>query len=448
MYRADSKRVVSFHFKKRFFEFFRWFTYKENIIVCIIAAVVLITHLINIDNPSHMIGDEGYYANDAAAIADGANMVILEHPPLAKWFIAAGISIFGDNATGWRIFPIIFGIASIFIFFLMCKTLCRNLAADTKAGKWFRPEIFIPLLATFLFAFENLSFVLAHMAMLDVFYLAFMLLGFLFYLKHNYYSCGIAMGLSLLCKETAILGVIAIALHWLIVNRREILAEIKWMLPVLKQRREPELLHSPILDIFKVMITVVITWIILLQLLEVFNTADWNPVLRTFYIIWHNLLLSIKEGGGGFLHPTDAWTWIAWQQLQNFDNTSRTQYFMVVSISLLVLIIPGLVYLGYRSVRVINNKYSIAVFSFCWIFSVYGLLAIFSLIVDRPMYLFHFYATVPALCITIAMGFWEWWNLRQKQHKTKTVYYLFFTIYIAVTVAVFFIMSPFSKCLL
>ncbi|MFZ7104971.1 MAG: glycosyltransferase family 39 protein [Peptococcaceae bacterium] len=443
-----SKINVSFHFKKRLSGFFKWFTYRENIIVCIIAVVVLITHLVNIDNPSYKMGDEGYYATDAAAIADGANMVLLEHPPLAKWFIAAGISVFGDNATGWRIFPIIFGIASIFIFYLLCKTLCGNFKTETKAPKWFRPEIFIPLLATFLFAFENLSFVLAHTAMLDVFYLAFMLLGFLFYLRHNYYSCGIAMGLSMLCKETALLGVIAIALHWLIVNRREILEEIKWMLPVLKQKREPELRPSRILDIFKVMVSVVITWIVMLPLLEVFNTANWNPVLRTFYIAWHNLLLSMREHGAGFWEPTDAWTWIIWQPLQNFDYEAQVQYFMAVSYSLLVLIIPGLVYLIYRACRDINNKNSVAVFTFCWIFSVYGLLAIFSLIVSRPMYLFHFYATIPALCIMVALAFWELWNVMRKRRLTAIAYYVLLAILIIATVAVFFIMSPYSKCLL
>jgi len=44
--------------------------------------------------------------------------------------------------------------------------------------KWSKPAVFIPVMSTFLFAFENLSFVMAHMAMLDVFYVTFMLWDF------------------------------------------------------------------------------------------------------------------------------------------------------------------------------------------------------------------------------------------------------------------------------
>jgi predicted membrane-bound dolichyl-phosphate-mannose-protein mannosyltransferase len=54
--------------------------------------------------------------------------------------------------------------------------------------------------ATFLFAFENMSFAQSGIAMLDVFYVTLMLAGFLFYLRGNYLRCGILMGLSMLCK--------------------------------------------------------------------------------------------------------------------------------------------------------------------------------------------------------------------------------------------------------
>jgi len=59
---------------------------------------------------------------------------------------------------------------------------------------------FVPVFATFLFAFENLSFSQSGIAMLDVFYVTLMLAGFLFYLRGNYIQCGILMGLSMLCK--------------------------------------------------------------------------------------------------------------------------------------------------------------------------------------------------------------------------------------------------------
>ncbi len=98
------------------------------------------------------------------------------------------------------------------------------------------------LIGTFLFATENLSFVMGHIGMLDVFYVTFMLLGFLLYLRGNYTSCGIAMGLSLLCKVTAILGIAVIILHWLITNRREVMAELHNIWDAVNEKAK----HSPL----------------------------------------------------------------------------------------------------------------------------------------------------------------------------------------------------------
>jgi len=100
------------------------------------------------------------------------------------------MSVFGRHAFGFRMPSIVFGIAAIFIFYLICRTLVRRglptLAEAGRAGTWnywFQPVVFVPLLATFLFAVDPLSFDLAHIGMLDVFSVTLMLLGFLFYLR-------------------------------------------------------------------------------------------------------------------------------------------------------------------------------------------------------------------------------------------------------------------------
>ena len=60
---------------------------------------------------------------------------------------------------------------------------------------------------------------MAHFAMLDVFYVTFMLLGFLFYLRGKYWWCGVAMGLSVLCKIIAFMAVLVIVFHWALTRR-------------------------------------------------------------------------------------------------------------------------------------------------------------------------------------------------------------------------------------
>ena len=67
-----------------------------------------------------------------------------EHPPLGKLIIVAGIEIFGDNPWGWRFFPILFGTASIVLFYFLCRRLDMSRNASN--------------IATFLLAFENMTF--------------------------------------------------------------------------------------------------------------------------------------------------------------------------------------------------------------------------------------------------------------------------------------------------
>ncbi|MBI2957303.1 MAG: glycosyltransferase family 39 protein [Chloroflexi bacterium] len=133
----------------------RWFKARENIAVCVMAAVVLGLHVPLIDTPHAELSTPEWMRQDQAYKDDNTRtapapqyifdelhyipeairflhreypeqehgIVRGEHPPLSKWLIASGIVIFGDNPVGWRVLPILFGIASIFIFYLICRRL-------------------------------------------------------------------------------------------------------------------------------------------------------------------------------------------------------------------------------------------------------------------------------------------------------------------------------------
>ena len=155
---------------------------------------------------------------------------------------------------------------------------------------------FVPLLGTFLLATENLTFVMGHVAMLDVFYVTFMLFGFLLYLRGNYSSCGIAMGLSLLCKVTALLGVAAVIFHWLITHHGEIVAELRNIWDAVNERVMRSPLSGNIFNMFKMLVIAVAVWLILIVPLEYGSmhqfTADtlwYNPLFRAVYMVWHPL---------------------------------------------------------------------------------------------------------------------------------------------------------------
>ncbi len=427
-------------FRERWSVFFHWFATREGIAICIIAAVVLTVHLVYIVNcPSHTIGDEVYYVPEANRFLHGQSMAIPEHPPLAKCLIAAGIFIFGNNAVGWRAFSILFGIAAIFIFYLICVRLMRHEPASTgqftpstqRGSGWFQGTTFVPILAVFLFAFENMSFVTAHVAMLDVFYVTFMLLGFLLYLRGNYLSCGVAMGLSLLCKETALLAILAIVLHWAVTRRSEFAAEIRYTWNELQGKEPVAAPPGEISSMFKLLAAVSVTWIVLLVPLEYRSihqypaTTYWfNPICRTTYMVWHLMLNTFTEGSTAGI-PIKPWLW----------PISPS----VIGWTVWALIIPATVYLIYQAVRDGTKGHDLAVFSLCWLVGVYGLLIVMELTTDRLTYLFYFYPAIPAVCLAIAWGVWKLWGVARRRQKTRVVFLTGLVTYLLGTVATFII---------
>lgn len=436
-------------YRERLRQILRWFTTLEGKCICVIEASVLAVHLIFIGRPaSAVILDEVYYVHDALNLLHGLSMNYPEHPPLGKWLIASGIFVFGDNSVGWRIISVIFSLAGIFIFYLICKKL---------TAKWFGAGVFVPLLAVFLLATENLSFVIGHVAMLDVFYVTFMLLGFLFYLHNKYTACGIAMGLSLLCKESAILGIMVVVLHWIITCRHEIAGEMRNTFNALQGKEITGQLTSNFLNLFKMLVIIAAVWLILIVPLEYpsmhlypASTLWYNPLFRAIYMLWHPLsqtftnFTSITAGNpGSWLVPTPPWQWLLWPGVTIVYGTG-VRYLGSIGWAVWPLIIPSIVYLVYESIRNRFREYNIAFFLLCWLVGVYGLLVVLTLFTDRLSYEYYFYPAVPAVCLCIAWGFWRWWETARNRTATKVVFISGLTLYILASLAVFVIMSPFG----
>ena len=89
---------------------------------------------------------------------DGAYVV---HPPVGKWFIAAGIKIFGDKPFGWRFFGAMFGTFSVLIMYLLALRLWGSPWWAATAG--------------LLLSVDGLWFVQSRIAMLDIYVAVFVL---------------------------------------------------------------------------------------------------------------------------------------------------------------------------------------------------------------------------------------------------------------------------------
>jgi predicted membrane-bound dolichyl-phosphate-mannose-protein mannosyltransferase len=441
-----------------------WFTRKENLAVCAIAVIVLILHLLVIAKPSVLMFDEKFYVPAARNYLNGGGLINTEHPPLGKWFIAAGITIFGDNAAGCRMPSVLFGIASIFLFYLICVRLVRNEADDDKTPglppqktSWFTLTTFVPVFATFLFAFENMSFAQSGIAMLDVFYVTLMLAGFLFYLRGNYVGCGILMGLSILCKISAVLGILAILIHWAVSRRHEILAEIRHLAATLKRGVTG---HSAILDIAKMLIVVAVLWIVLLPLLEYPAARQFdNPFSRFVYMAGYHIDYTTSTQNSPLVSMPWAWLTtpthiIYWPDSTHVKfvtdhfalaiDSANPLWWSYISWNIWILIIPSILFLVYRLVKEHTAESGIIRFGLIWFFAVYVLLIPIELITGREMFTFYFYPAVPVVCLAIA---WAGWKIRvymQKDKQHTVVFQWTLALYIAATLVIFYLMSPFG----
>ncbi len=147
--------------------------------------------------------DEIYYIPAAQTLLSGekcgpyADNCNLEHPFLSKAFIAAGISLFGNNDFGWRIFDALLGTMSIPVVFGICWSITKD------------PRLSV--FAAYLIGFETLFFIQSSIAVIDIQMIFFSLLAFLVYLANirvwrldRITLSAILLGISALNKETAV----------------------------------------------------------------------------------------------------------------------------------------------------------------------------------------------------------------------------------------------------
>lgn len=78
--------------------------------------------------------DESYYVPAARAYLDGDFSKNFEHPPLAKWIIAGGIELVGDEPLGWRLGALVLGIATIPLTWLLTRRLVGSVWWATFAA--------------------------------------------------------------------------------------------------------------------------------------------------------------------------------------------------------------------------------------------------------------------------------------------------------------------------
>lgn len=161
--------------------------------VLIILALATVTRLWNLGSPKTLVFDETYYVKDAHTLWVAAHELawpkgadtafnagdvtgflqtpeFVVHAPLGKWIIGLGMQLFGvSNPWGWRIMPALFGIASVWLIYLVAKRLLNS-------HRW-------ALVPAFLLAIDGQAIVVSRTAILDGLVTTFLLLGFYFLIR-------------------------------------------------------------------------------------------------------------------------------------------------------------------------------------------------------------------------------------------------------------------------
>jgi dolichyl-phosphate-mannose-protein mannosyltransferase len=168
---------------------------------CLISVVIfLAAHLAllaGIATPEKFVFDEVHYVPAARQMLESTPsepMLNPMHPPLAKQFIALSIRLFGDDSFAWRYPGALFGALAVVAVYLC------GLVLFASHG---------PAVAGALIAFFNqMLFVIARTAMLDIFALAFSLFAIASFLHgfrqvrpHRHFAlAGLVFGLAAACK--------------------------------------------------------------------------------------------------------------------------------------------------------------------------------------------------------------------------------------------------------
>ncbi len=170
----------------------------------LIALASFVLRIINLGLPKGFVFDEVYYVDGARDLlkygveVDGTNPEFIVHPPVGKWLIASGIKLFGDSEFGWRFASAVFATLLILFFARLVHVL------------FYSP--LLTALGAALMALDGLLLVHSRTALLDLFLTFFTLLGVLLWHRNRHIWAGIAFGLAIGCKWSAIYFVAVIGL--------------------------------------------------------------------------------------------------------------------------------------------------------------------------------------------------------------------------------------------
>jgi predicted membrane-bound dolichyl-phosphate-mannose-protein mannosyltransferase len=262
----------------------------------LVAAFVARVAWLNV--PVGLIFDEAYYVNAARIllgwpVAEGAHYAgsvpgldpNTEHPPLGKLLMAASMAVFGNNGIGWRLPSVVAGLLALVVVY--------RIARDRGATAW------LGVLVVAILAFDNLTLVHGRIGTLDMMALAPILLGSWLAIRGRWMLAGVAVGVGLLVKITAIYGVVAVLLLFLLTVGSE------WWRA---RKVAPGDLRGPVVFLA----TLAVVFLVGLGLLDARFSSYSNPFDHVRHMVAYGAALERPMDSTGFCPEADSrpWQWI------------------------------------------------------------------------------------------------------------------------------------------
>ena len=351
-----------------------------------------------------LIFDEAYYVNAARRIADRPSEPTpreyaeapartdpnAEHPQLGKVAMAAGIAIFGDRPLGYRIGSLIAGTAALLGLFALVRA--------AGGGPW------LGVAAAAVLALDNLFVVHGRIATLDIYVLAFMLVGVALYVRDRPVPAGMLLGLGATAK---FVGIYALFIVGLLELGRRIVA---------RGRDGPARRWPPLEALAACIVATLATYALALQLLDLAVPAFdpgtgerlTNALDHTRHMLDYAVQITSPAGPDGI--ASYPWTWLAGggaiPYLTIEDQTTAGGEVIATATAvafkgalnpfLLFVVIPALFAAAARAWRDADELDLVALAWFAGTFVPFTLQAVFQ---ERTTYVYYLLATLPALCI-------------------------------------------------
>jgi dolichyl-phosphate-mannose--protein O-mannosyl transferase len=425
--------------------------YRVNIYHLI--SIAIIVHLFVMPFPSDggMIFDEVHYIKAARATLQGlaANA---EHPPLAKFFYAGSIAVFGDWWFAWRIVPAICSVLAIAIFYL----IARKFFNEHKA-----------LLASAFLLFDSLFFVNTSIAILDAPAILFAFIGVERFLSEKWKTSALMFALAVLCKETALFVMIPV-LVWYAIRK------VRWHKLWGKHR----------VSLQKFGVFSLVFLVVTLGGLQIYDSAyhpttgttvqvgvqanvledvNHNPITTSTTTVtntlanpidnvvdhinfaWHyfaGLVPTINVQGGDYRPP---WGWIL-----PLENTFNPPHYLTVvttagsitktALDWVSMVSPAIAFMFIPVVAVAawlvhkRKNTELALLVLVWSLVAYVPWLVLGMFVQRMTFNYYFIYTIPALCLGIPM----FWDAVTQNRKAKTVAMLIQFAVVLITFAIYF----------